>query len=131
MGLTEEGDELEERDELEAPFVEKLEDKVPVSTELLAAVKSSYSKYKAEKDLEQEAKRKAEDIFSSFSSLTFLASASPLAFSSAFLFVSSSRSLSAFKAFVLRMRGLHSGQDFRRHRHLVRPPADGGGAPRY
>ena len=44
MGLTEEGDELEERDELEAPFVEKLEDKVPVSTELLAAVKSSYSK---------------------------------------------------------------------------------------
>ena len=58
MGLTEEGDELEERDELEAPFVEKLEDKVPVSTELLAAVKSSYSKYKADKDLEQEAKGK-------------------------------------------------------------------------
>ena len=70
MGLTEDGDKVEERDELEAPFVEKLEDKVPVSTELLAAVKSSYSKYKAEKDLEQEAKRKAEDIFSSFSSLT-------------------------------------------------------------
>ena len=68
---------------------------MPVTTEVLAAVKASHSKYKAEKDLEQETKRKAEEKAKGEAEAKKVREEKEEKISSAFLFASCSRSFSA------------------------------------